>query len=105
MASVYSSRFAAEAIDNDAVSYEVPGGVLWIVRDVDIVLQSPGSGIMSVGLLDGPAFALLAGTELPAPQLYSWRGRQVLYAGEGLQLISEDVNATFYVSGYVLTLP
>jgi hypothetical protein len=105
MASVYSARFIAAAVDDEMVSYEVPAGVLWVVHTVDIVSTGPEPGLSVVGLLGGPIFALQTVADVAVSPLYSWRGRQVIYAGESVFVQTAGVEATFMISGYTLTLP
>jgi hypothetical protein len=101
--SIYSTRFL---LQGDAAvgsySYLGPSGFVVIVRDVDVVIPAAAAagscalGIDGVFFAGSPAFT-------DAFSTWSWRGRQVLEAGETLQVGIGVAGCSFCVSGYLLS--
>jgi len=101
--SIYSKRFIGVAGATSSVSATVPTGVVWIVRDVDLVAVSALPVHAGFRGNDGQ-FIYYIQIESGSTELWSgWRGRQVLIAGETLtlQVFAGSVDAT--ISGYELT--
>jgi hypothetical protein len=101
---VYSQRLLHGAF-TASVSATVPAGFCWVVRDADVywigaaaadVAQLVVNGIAAIALFNGPA---------NQPQVFPWRGRQVLNPGDQLLFTAGTVNWQVLVSGYALTLP
>jgi hypothetical protein len=86
----------------------VPDGVVWVVRDVEAscnIAVSQGSNGFALSVDGGTPFFKRFDPHAHGGDSYSWRGRQVVEPGSGLQLhVASD---TWYVRicGYVLTLP
>lgn len=106
---VYSKRFFAQGSNTPVgpVGPIVPAGVVWIVRDVDVVFRSSVSSQLEL-LAQTPGqllafFSWVAGTT-SSPN-FSWRGRQVFAVGEqvGINVVSGIWDVS--ISGYELTLP
>lgn len=106
---VYSQRlFAVQALTNAAgvVGPVVPAGVIWVLRDLDIVVEAGATGNnMGVKNQVGGLLAFFSvGTATPGPN-FAWRGRQIYAVGE--QIGFEVFSGTWDIaaSGYQLTLP
>lgn len=99
---VYSHRFMAWAASELPPAYTVPPGQVAIVRDLDVW---SGGGAMINWTLAIDEIAKLAGgqfTVISVQQVATWRGRQVLNAGDVLTFQS-DGPTDGAVSGYLLT--
>lgn len=110
MANVYSTVFYSTpaAVTSGVPVVHVPGGVIYIIRDVLATnTQRPPLGLWGVSL-----YSLLTGSLTPNDQggwfagvEYHWEMRQVLEAGDNLYVSTIDSDWTLRVSGYVLSLP
>lgn len=102
-ASVYSVNFiVAHAVSS--ASYTVPTGQVAIVRDADCFYAG---GVGQSGQLESPAGGIFAYFPFPADingVLISWRGRQVINAGETF-LFAATLSMDIMVSGYLLAAP
>lgn len=101
MAIIYSHRLIGWSSEESPPSFEVPTGYIAVVRDLDVV--SGGGSIINWQLsVDGVAkFAAGQFTVESLPQLQSWRGRQVVNAGEFVTFASDGA-VDGMVSGYLL---
>ncbi|MFZ0169913.1 MAG: hypothetical protein WAL64_10955 [Candidatus Dormiibacterota bacterium] len=108
MALVYSQRLFA--ISNltpvGKVGPVVPAGVVWVVRDIDIVCTSftPGDELAIFNQVGGYLLFL----RIPAsPTIFdnAWRGRQIYATGEQVAVESFVGAWDVAISGYQLTLP
>lgn len=106
---VYSLRIYAQGslVPSSGVTGPlVPSGLVYVVRDMDIVRRSSGSTdelvvyAQTLGLLVN----VVAGV-LDAGQNYHWRGRQVYNEGEQVGVQSLVGTWDVAISGYQLTLP
>lgn len=101
---VYSTRFVAEAGFTGSAAFAVPAGYLVVVRDIDVV-AFVGTGVtIEAGIGGSAVFWSLTLNPTITPFWGSWRGRQIINAGEQL-VISTDAPADFAASGYLLSLP
>lgn len=101
---VYSVRMAIghQAAGLDTVVYTCPVGHVAIVRDIDVV---PDSGIASNVYVNINGVAnMLSSPGGPAAVNVSWRGRQVMHAGDTLRLGTPVGGWQFLISGYELSL-
>lgn len=106
---VYSVRLAAGGGLTPAtgpIGPIVPAGVVWVVRDVDVV-ESSGlrpAGFEMYNQELGLLFFVLMTTSTPSAN-FSWRGRQVYAEGEQIRIQATQGTWDFAISGYQLTLP
>lgn len=104
MAGVYSTRFVELPLEApSSTSYTVPDGFVAVVRDINCRFVGGSGGPMVVQVAD-PNFviAVLDGGD-PVTGMAQWRGREVLNAGEELQLLNlGTVEGSCSVSGYLL---
>lgn len=114
MASLYSDRLfqASTFTDTDEFVGPVPPGVIWVVRDVDVLfpdvveIQTFTFGIEpGPPEITSPVVKLWSAASTPVQgSSAQWRGRQVLLAGDRLWFQSTGADGVdFAVSGYVLT--
>jgi hypothetical protein len=105
MATIYSTRFIAVKGGTTLHTYTVPAGFVAVIRDVDTYASSEFSAaqVFLEGHLGQALWAWTAG--LGQESYGSWRGRQVINAGEtfGLRFNISEADGT--CSGYLLTLP
>jgi hypothetical protein len=106
---VYSVRFLSRRNLTGGATYLVPAGMVAVVRDIDAFDGSlTGDNVLQVSGASGSTFAFwrspVAIGAANAGNAYAWRGRQILNAGEELQL-NADSGLDVAVSGYLLTIP
>jgi hypothetical protein len=84
----------------------VPAGLVYIVRDIDIVQVSAAPADMDVTGAVGQAFFYynVANAQTPGPNL-NWRGRQVVNEGEPITVSVFHGGFDVTISGYQLTPP
>lgn len=101
---LYSTRFFAIHDLSGPASYTVPDGLVAVVRDLDAFwgIDTEGNKLIMVGSAGQVIYQ--ASWDIGSSGSRQWTGRQVLYAGETLQLDTEDVTDVS-VSGYLLTAP
>lgn len=105
MARLYSARFVSENGDGTTHGFTVPDEVIWVIRDVDVYSDVPiglDSGQCIVGIETVPFFWTTTGPDTTTHD--QWQGRQVLNAGESLEVYA-DANVAVTISGYVLSAP
>jgi hypothetical protein len=107
MARVYSKRFfELQAYSGSTAIDYVPAGTIWVVRQWSAYCNAPllssGWAYLSGGLTGGVMDAF--NTDMDTTVVHQWSGRQVLNAGEYLQ-ITADLSSDHWVTGYELTLP
>jgi hypothetical protein len=102
----YSIRFGAWSAISAAVSVVVPAGVVWILRDVDLVDSSITTGDFCnvEGHLNQSIFFARNQTATPGPW-FEWRGRQVFNAGEHITVAPGAGAWHATLSGYQLVAP
>lgn len=98
---VYSTRFLAWSSETTPGPYEVPAGYVLVLRDLDV--YSGGGAIISWKLSVNDVATITGGqfTDESIPQTATWRGRQVLQAGEFLTFASDGATDGL-ASGYLL---
>lgn len=103
---VYSTRLLYTANISAAPSYVIPEGFVAVIRDLDASCPSPVTGYY-VYLVNVTKSYIIAISTFPSDNnSASWRGRQVVPAGEEIALNGNPpTGATATVSGYLLTLP
>ena len=101
---VYSTRFINVAGFTGDAAFEVPSGYIAVVRDIDVVVFEPGAGTVEAGLGGSSVFWGYTWSFVTVLGWESWRGRQVLNAGEQLVLHS-NAAMDMMASGYLLSLP
>ena len=101
---VYSTRFLAEAGFTGEAAFEVPGGYVAVVRDIDAVVYTGAGYTIQAGIGGLTNFWAITTGVVAVTDSIQWRGRQVLNAGEQL-VIATDASADFVASGYLLSLP
>lgn len=103
---VYSTRFAAISLTGAAVSYIVPDGFIAIVRSIQMFYfggPSAGFGLVQAG---GVLATLAYLNNVHGNDYLSVEMRAVVDASEPIKVSCSTGNAcSFYVSGYLLTLP
>ncbi len=103
---VFSTRFLA-AHDQPAIvpaTYIVPAGFVAVVRDLDVYCGDVLGGDEFFARGSAGQVFWQATIALGETGWRFWRGRQVLYAGEQLQMFSTKV-FDLSASGYLLTAP
>lgn len=105
MALVYSTRFG-KGISTAAGAfpfYTVPVGMVAVVRDVRLIQQAGALSVALVDLTTGEnlAFAAPSATN----EFFAFSLRAVVEAGEVMQYANNGGTWSWYVSGYLLTLP
>lgn len=115
MANVYTSRlYAATGLGiGSFTSAVVPAGFEWVI--VDICAYNGLFGTTSshqacvglrVGLLGGQAVIMDTGfSRSVSGQVYRWKGRQVVLAGEAISGYARDTSWNITITGFVLSLP
>lgn len=101
---VYSTRFLAGVGVTTAIVFTCPTGFVTVLRDLDTFYA--GLLVATARLIGSEgqtiwANAFAGGSE---PEYASWRGRQVLIAGETVSLDSSGAT-DMTLSGYLLTTP
>lgn len=84
-----------------SVSAAVPAGMIWVVRDIDCVPGMDVAMTVAVGVAPGLWFWVAHLDNLSGVRHGQWQGRQVLEAGEMLDVYA-TAQATFMVTGYEL---
>lgn len=106
MSSIYSTQIFAQAGVTTDQSFDVPTGLVYILRDLD-AYNGGGAGSAEVFLVgsDGQAIAWFRQTPGSDASTFEWRGRQVLEEGQsfGFHVASGTWDLT--LSGYVLSSP
>jgi hypothetical protein len=108
MAAVYSVQLARVAlVYPSAVVYTVPAGIVAIARDMDGYLGSASAGaLLVVKHLPSCVDLIIFVATGAAIQPVQWQGRQVLSAGDQLELVlSASFSGTLNIAGYQLTAP
>lgn len=101
---VYSTRFIQVRGLDGAVTYTCPDGYVAVVRDLDAYHGATGAE-SSVYLIGAGGQTLWENDNSVVDASYSsWRGRQVFYEGESIQVSAND-STDVTVSGYLLSLP
>lgn len=108
MAQVYSKRLLASDNVLGAITATVPTGVVWIVRDMDALIDGTlGGAALYVAWDNGviaPTFWYIQNSG--GPELFEWRGRLVLEEGDVIVATQSGTGLTqLTISGYELTLP
>lgn len=104
MTSIYSVRFADSVVTSATViPYTVPAGFVAVVRSISIL--TIGSGTTAEVQRSGGIGAFAWCTSTLTAQYFPFDMRQVLNAGESLELIVTTGTARFLVSGYQLQGP
>jgi hypothetical protein len=86
----------------NVTAWTVLAGTVLIVRDVDVV-SITGAAATVLVFAGGTGATFVATPSLATRELYSWRGRQVLPAGEELHvLVTAGGDFDVTISGYVL---
>jgi hypothetical protein len=103
---VYSLRIYSGTPSPSGSTVVVPAGLLYVIRDIDAVLES-GSGTCVIYAQMGASAVFWYATSDPAtqPRWQSWRGRQVAYTGENITFVGASGTWGLNVSGYQLTPP
>jgi len=105
---IYSTRFIEEHGLTGSASYTVPPGKVAVVRDLDSYIGTP-TGLNSLFLHGAKGQALFwTSADIGQSQYASWRGMQVFYEGEIIEVAADVGIADAYdvtVSGYLLTAP
>jgi len=106
-APVYSTRLLQAQGLAGTISYTVPAGYILILRDLDVYCHATGVDHV---LLIGAAGQAIWHQEFDATTTFygSWRGRQVLYETETVQIAANMSildSADVTLSGYLLTAP
>ena len=104
MSRVYSTRLLVVHNLVEVATYTVPDGFIAVVRDID--------GYASAGLIQTvvTVYGNLSQVidwwviDTDTTVVHQWRGRQVLYAGEQLQVLTTGP-ADITISGYELVAP
>jgi len=104
VATVHSSQFWAGPVSTSSVSSgAVPPGFIWIVRDVTAVFVASSSDELQViSEVSGVGWFF---DQSDTDRMGHWEGRQVLYEGDSLSLVSVASDWLVGVSGYILSLP
>lgn len=108
---VYSHLFIQQhAVPSGTViELENLGPYLWIVRDIDLFVSTPGE--YSVGVYDSAdcTFFSATGTAGLDGEWLSWRGRQVFPLGDAINVSFSEIalgaGLDVRISGYQLSLP
>lgn len=102
MASPYSTRALAWAASESPPAYQVPSGYIFVMRDLDV--YSGGGAIINWQLAVNGIAKVAAGqfTVESIAQVATWRGRQVVQAGEFIEFASDGATDGM-LSGYLLT--
>jgi hypothetical protein len=106
---IYSKRFwFQQGLSVPTNSAPVPAGKIWIIRDIDIYMNtgtSPGNvyvSIVNTGLGIYPCFYLGKVTSA-SKDTVQWRGRQVAYGGEAIYIDPSGSTVDVTISGYELS--
>jgi hypothetical protein len=102
---VYSTLLFRGSVPNGDISaFTTPAGMVAIVRDIDVVVRTGGASGFSF-------FDDATGTEfwrvkpVPSDTVQQWRGRQVLNAGDTLDIENNNADEfSCWVSGWLLQL-
>lgn len=105
---VYSLRIFSGDISpaSGTVGPLVPAGLIYVLRDIDVVYRSSTAGDSMV--VFNPTLGLLVAYEYDPPppvSVYQWRGRQVYNVGERVGFRSFGGTWSVCASGYMLSLP
>jgi len=103
VATIYSTRLVAvhDQPGSTPVTYTVPALGTLVVRCIDGYAGPTALGVTFYAKGSaGQVFASASGAALGSSQL-TWRGREVLYAGETFSLEADDT-ADLTASGYLL---
>ena len=104
MSRVYSTRLLVCHNLVEVATYTVPDGFIAVVRDID---SYASAGLLEIAVtVFGNLSQIIdwwvidTGTSI----IHQWRGRQVLYAGEQLQVLTTGPT-DITISGYELVAP
>jgi hypothetical protein len=97
----YSTRFVAWASESSPPPYVVAAGYVAIIRDLDV--YSGGGSIITWEMGVAAVCKLAAGvfTIESQPQVMTWRGRQIVPAGEAIYFAADGATDGA-ISGYLL---
>jgi hypothetical protein len=90
------------------LGYTVPDGFVAVVRDIDIYNDGGAGGGLAGFIVYTDSGTPIWQRKQPFvryQKTYSWRGRQVLTAGDTLECVPFDPNWQARISGYLLTAP
>lgn len=104
MAGVYSTRFYIGVLPTALTTvYTVPAGRVAVLRDIDGTNGVAGDQYLLLYIAGFFVLNLDAnGASSGLARYYNWRGRQVLNAGESIQL-QASAGGDIALSGYLLT--
>lgn len=107
---LYSKRmFCAAGVTSVTYAGPVPTGKVWIVRDIDAYTSAGISSVIfffSMTPAGGGAPAFFAGkVSAGSSDTVQWRGRQVIPAGEYIQINPNGATIDATISGYELDAP
>ena len=104
---VYSVQLDARTMTSgEEVTLTAPVGKQWIMRDIDLV-NNTGTDKINLYVGPGPGSYVLIVT-VGGGEAYStssWRGRQVIPAGQNLVVLNVEGTPSYAISGYQLSPP
>lgn len=106
---IYSTRFLRQSLATGvAAAYLVPAGFVAVVRAIDVVQAADNGGTAPNGsLLIAEDAGQIAFAVLNTSALFSaasWRGRQVIEAGDSLLLVVIGYTSHVSANGYLLSV-
>ena len=102
MSLIYSTRFILSgSAPAGTLTFSVPSGFVAVVRDVDVTFPAPAPA-GSASLAIAGAYAASSPDFPAAFGSWQWRGRQVAYAFELVELGVAIAGTAVLVSGYLL---
>lgn len=101
MSGVYSKRLLSVAGTTTSVAAVVPGGRVWVVKDITAYSGTEGVGDL-VGVTLSGGIPIFGYTQIKASafEVGRWTGMQVLGAGEALTILPVSGKWWVSVSGY-----
>jgi hypothetical protein len=103
---VYSLRIYSGSPSSSGSGPVVPTGLLYILRDIDAVCESPsGTNVLYVTIGSGLFLWYITCDPTVNPRWQGWRGRQVCYEGESVLFTAQSGVWAVNASGYQLTPP
>lgn len=102
MTPTYSKRFLAVADIPGPARVTVPVGVVWVVRDIAVRLDALDSGHWVIVANAGISTIFYWAPASGQGTYEHWVGRQVLNAGETLEVIFDSADWEAAISGYEL---
>jgi hypothetical protein len=102
---VYSTRFLGSYLPTSPVEYTVPDDFVAVLRCADVWYDGAVGGGTAAIVVSSIGYLMECLPTGGTPETFTWRGRQVLNAGETVYFSDNVEHFSVLLSGYLLSLP